>query len=628
MLRLSLWGVTSIKGELVDQLHELGVLHTELAPAEVISREESHRLVLLSARIRGMLEALSWDDWDSLSDDYLRRVEARIGSLGAGAARELERSLESFRERLSELLEERDSLQRTLQTLRQVHHNVVHVLPFFQEERTEGRDLSLWWVGSSRVKTLLPRLRSAVQREGSKRGERASVRYHKAAVSGENVLLSLSVPREARGEVEEVMREEDAVAWRPPHAFEKRHVFDSIQAVEKGMDWVPKRLKEVEGELDKTRREWGPRLGALYILTEEQAEAARLEDTIVPEGGMFQLEGWIPEDHLEEATKALKCRFQDELFIYWRHPESDEWHEVPVALINPAPFRPFELFLRLLPSPRYMGVDPTILMGIFFPFFSGCMVGDAGYGAIIGVIGALLRKKGTRRRYVPEIGVILMHIAAWSVFWGFLYGELFGDLGHRLLGLHPLWVERAHAVMPVMIFTIVLGLGHILLGLLLGVVEGIRFGERSHWLEKLADLLIFLGLIALLVVIKGWLPPGLFSVALSFLIVGFVLLTVAGGVGGVVEMLGAVGNVLSYVRIAAIGLSSAILAMVASTFVDVLGISLLGLFLAVVLHLLNFVLALAGSGLHSARLHYVEFFGKFYSTGGTAYKPFSKRRKQ
>ncbi|MCD6182817.1 MAG: V-type ATP synthase subunit I, partial [Thermovirga sp.] len=133
-------------------------------------------------------------------------------------------------------------------------------------------------------------------------------------------------------------------------------------------------------------------------------------------------------------------------------------------------------------------------------------------------------------------------------------------------------------------------------------------------------------LIGALVTLKGWLPKEIFVSWGVVLFVGVVLLIVGGGVGALAESIGSIGNILSYVRIAAIGLSSAILAAVATKFLDVLGMSIFGLFLALALHLLNFVLAIAGSSLHSARLHYVEFLGKFYEGGGKPYKPFSRRR--
>jgi len=145
-------------------------------------------------------------------------------------------------------------------------------------------------------------------------------------------------------------------------------------------------------------------------------------------------------------------------------------------------------------------------------------------------------------------------------------------------------------------------------------------------MEKAGNLLVIFALICALVGLKGWLPESFFTMAISLLILGLVFLIAGGGIGGLVESFGSLGNILSYVRIAAIGLSSAILALVASKFVDVFGLSILGLFLALCIHLLNFVLAIGGSSIHAARLHYVEFMGKFYVGGGKNYRPFSRRR--
>jgi V/A-type H+-transporting ATPase subunit I len=132
--------------------------------------------------------------------------------------------------------------------------------------------------------------------------------------------------------------------------------------------------------------------------------------------------------------------------------------------------------------------------------------------------------------------------------------------------------------------------------------------------------------VAALVFLRAQLPSSFFSIPVVLLIFALIFLIWGGGIGGIIESLGTIGNIVSYVRIAAIGLSSAILAMVASTFVDTIKVPLVGLFMAFAIHLLNFVLAIGGSALHAARLHYVEFMGKFYEDGTLEYKPFAKRR--
>jgi V/A-type H+/Na+-transporting ATPase subunit I len=93
---------------------------------------------------------------------------------------------------------------------------------------------------------------------------------------------------------------------------------------------------------------------------------------------------------------------------------------------------------------------------------------------------------------------------------------------------------------------------------------------------------------------------------------------------GPMEIMSAVGNILSYARLMAIGLASVILAFVANKLGEAMEILALGILIAVLLHALNIVLAMFSPSIHSVRLHLVEFFSKFYQGGGIAYKPFKK----
>jgi V/A-type H+-transporting ATPase subunit I len=90
------------------------------------------------------------------------------------------------------------------------------------------------------------------------------------------------------------------------------------------------------------------------------------------------------------------------------------------------------------------------------------------------------------------------------------------------------------------------------------------------------------------------------------------------------EVMGTVGNILSYARLMAIGMASVILAIVANEMAGAFGIAIIGITMAVLLHGLNVVLAMFSPSIHSIRLHLVEFFSKFYEGGGIAYKPFAR----
>jgi len=623
MARIAVWGLASDKARLVETLHELGVIHLLQPLPEPLSSEEAGTFKRVSAKLLGLIEALEWKDWSSLTDDDLESARRQMPLADEGVVDELQRNLDEFNERLSRLLTERNELNQELQTLRRSLRIAHHFDVFWKDARERGQEVTIWWIYGENRDELLSRLRGTLAQKSTDEGP-ADVRHHEVRLDETDVVLSVAVAPAFAPIVEELFRKGNAVLWKPP-VEEAVSFEEALEKMEVRYREIPHRIQDLDEAITKARNEWGPKLGTLYILMNERLEQVTVAENVELEGNMVFLEGWVPTDVMEKLIEALREGFGDRVLVEWRYPTEKEWHTVPTALKNPPLFEPFELFLKLLPPVRYKGTDPTVLVGVFFPFFSGCMVGDVGYGAVISLLGFLFARKKVRP-VMSDIGKILLFVGAWSILWGVAYGELFGDLGNRLFHMEPLWVERSHVVLPVMVFTLGLGVFHVVLGLLLGFIQGIRNRQRHVWLEKLGNVVVLAGLIGAMVVIKGWLPNGVFTISVTMLVVGIVLLLAGGGIGGLVESIGVVGNILSYIRIAAIGLSSAILALVATQFVDVFGVTLLGILVALAMHLLNFILALAGSGLHSARLQYVEFFGKFYSGGGKDYKPFARRR--
>ncbi len=343
----------------------------------------------------------------------------------------------------------------------------------------------------------------------------------------------------------------------------------------------------------------------------------------------FILEGWTPAQEVDAVREGLHEAVGERIHVQEIPIPEELREEIPVVMDNPPPARPFERLVSFFNTPRYEGIDPTILMALFMPLLFGMILGDAGYGAILLALGLFLRQR-YQEEPIRAFITMLMYGAAWSVVFGILFGEVFGTLGEEL-GLSPILFHRDDAshLLDLLLLTVGVGAAHVLVGLFVGVIGGLRERDHGELMEHGGQLIGLVALLTLVGVLANALPQAFMSVGIAGLIVGLMLLIASLGWTGIaiapVELVGLVGNVLSYLRIAAIGLASVYLAVVANQIAGAVGSLLVGVIVATLLHALNILLGTFSPTIHSLRLHYVEFFGQFYTGGGRPFEPFKAR---
>ena len=367
------------------------------------------------------------------------------------------------------------------------------------------------------------------------------------------------------------------------------------------------------------------------------------------------IEGWIPESNVEAAISELRENI-GYVFIDTRKPEQAE--EPPTKMRNATAVKPFEVIVNLFGTPKYKEWDPTPVIAYSFAIFFGIMLGDVVYAALLMLFayrGLRLLADNPESEGFKLFQRIIYISGGVGLVIGVLTGSYLGDFFPKFFGIElalaPTVQERLLDPVFFIAFSLIIGLVHVNIAHVLALIRGIKEGQKAVVPNKAGLFILQIGAIpwimhAILGIDIPLLPEQIYPILLYIAILGVVLIVVSsliekgaflGGIFWLFDVTGLLGDVMSYARLAGVGLATYYLAYCFNLMAELLSgmmpagivLAIVGTLIFILVLLVGHVLNLALSGItcfvHSLRLCFVEFLFKFYEGGGRAYSPFRFR---
>lgn len=376
---------------------------------------------------------------------------------------------------------------------------------------------------------------------------------------------------------------------------------------------------------------------------------------------------------LSKYANQLEDKINKEVNAYVEIVDPDPNDDVPVALQNGFLADPMETVVESYSLPNSTEFDPSIVLAVFYYILFGLMLSDAGYGLLL-FLGTfiLLRTVKNMKPGIKKMLKLFCFGGICTIFWGILFGSFFGDsidvIAHNYLGvpedqavlvpfldkLHLYWFDPVIEPMRLLMFAFLLGIIHLLTGLCL---KGYILLKQNLVKDFIFDVIFWLlfvvgGIFAVLgtdmlasMIGEGFsFPKTLSQAGMVAMCIGAVGVVFTGGrestnwfkrlLKGAYAAYGITGwlsDILSYSRLLALGLATGIIAQVFNKMGSMIKVPFLGLIIFIIVfiigHLLNLGINVLGAYVHTNRLQFVEFFGKFYSGGGKKFEPFTENTK-
>lgn len=428
---------------------------------------------------------------------------------------------------------------------------------------------------------------------------------------------------------------------------------------------ISNKLQAINEQLLEISKKYYATIVSIHEQLEIENKKSEVTDNFGLSADALALEGWAPKSKLKEIRIMFDRHTRNTVVYELKTAESP-----PTLLANPKRFRVFESFVRFYSMPSGDEFDPTLMFGLIFPVFYGMMLGDVGYGIVILLVSlwVIRRVEGGKRdlnimprplrkfaktivrpSQMVKLAKAMIPGAIIAIILGFIFNLYFGFhlngyLFHYAQGLHYL-PSNGTFLDPVGTFGLkkllllsgYIGLGMVSFGLILGILNNLREGQKRHMIGKVGWLLFGWGIVltGLALLHHSHINPvrHVQGVVYFGLILGGIGLMFYGeGVRAVMELPSIISHILSYTRIVGILLASVILADVIDfifirTLHHTLPYIVLGVMIFFIGHIFNIILGVFEPGIQGARLLYVEFFSKFYHGNGRPFRPFGTRRK-
>ena len=437
--------------------------------------------------------------------------------------------------------------------------------------------------------------------------------------------------------------------------FRELTSFGFLKTMFKGINDTPKSATDkLEAEIEKTEKEYASLENMLCHCAEFLSDIEILWDiektNLVVAIGMQKmsqtqkcavLSAWLPEGASDKVSSAL-----DKIFCAYEIYDPLEGEEPPVHLENNKFASCFEWVVGMYSYPKYGSFDPTFIMSIFYFFIFGLMFADVGYGLLVALGGFLAPRVIKLSPSMKRSFYMFGFCGISSMIMGFIFGGWFGDMPYAIMQnfmgidlatakeiapiFNGFWFNPIDDPMTFLVVSLAVGGVHLIAGMLIKFVILCKEGKVLDAIFDIGSWWVIFAGIGVIVLVGT--VPGLIVCGVGVLMIVLMkardqknfIMRILKGLLGLYDITSYASDLLSYSRILALGLASAVIAQVINLIGTMVGPGVGG-FIAFVLafligHMLNLAINILGAFVHTSRLQYLEFFGKFYEDGGTEFK--------